>query len=77
MSGRWRDYREPGFIFQSWMRTVDDLEDVIEGLVSALNAARPYVKGTFDQLSFTTSQHIPAAVLGAIDAALAKAEQDQ
>ena len=41
MTDRWRDLKTPapGFTFQPWMRTVDDLQDQIAELVAAVREA--------------------------------------
>lgn len=45
-----------------------------ERLREALEEARPYVQGVYDQTAFTNAQHIPAAVLKIIDADLKSGE---
>jgi hypothetical protein len=75
MTNRWRDLKTPapGFTFQPWMRTVDDLQDQIAELVAAVKEADRQL-GYIDERWPTGSTPV---VRTRINAILAKVEQDQ
>ena len=70
MTERWRDMKT--IPFQPWMRTIDDLQDVIDELVAALKTVaqqHALFVGPDDDIANATKEVVRAA--------LAKAERDR
>jgi hypothetical protein len=76
---RWRDHKkDPGFAFQPWMRTVDELEDQIEELAGALRRMTECAECYYRQINPDWSgEYFEDSDFGRARAALAKLEQDQ
>lgn len=75
MSERWRDKKdEPGFAFQAWMRTVDDLEDQIADLVTPLREAHEALGYVLGCDIGDPARHKANSAFTRIEMALAKAE---